>query len=424
MKYVTNDLIHRVLVEKSANYLNAIPKVLWNDVEKAYVEFINNFLYEYNAMPPLEVFKEHFVDFRHSSVSSEVPAKYIFDVISKNLSEKYVNSHINDPHPDKTQREWLEELLRLSKINDINVMDYVNDDRLDYEKKITSLPFYLPWFDETFDGLFPGEVTFLLGRPKSFKTTILQYMMITMLNNGHNVLSISQEITNEKMRGKLDAFQTNIQPKKFRSNKFEGGDKERIKAKVNEMRQSKGRLILGGKVGSLNDLKALYYNADKRPEIIFIDAVELLGGFNPNKEAHQSLLEVAYNLQSLALDLKIPIVGTLQANRQAAKSSEMDTTHVAGSDGFARACEALIGVSANVEPDGKIVITLQTIAFRDGELKKIYMIPDFKKMKMSFHQLADVESFATTEAALENVQTLEEFNEAKHRVVENPENVV
>lgn len=416
MTYSATTLIRKAIEENAVHYLNAIPKILFTEVEQAYIDWINKYLVDHNVMPTLDNFDHNHRNARIDSTFPNEPITDVFQQVSQRLSDEYVQRHINDPHLGISNRQHLEKLLRDSKITDINIIDYTTFDRNTYDQQIKVIPFNIPWFDNTFDGLFPGEVGFLFGRMKSMKTTILQLMMISLLKNGTKILSISQEISNIKFSGKLDAFQTNMNPKIFRRANFSDEQKSKLKELQSNLRdkeKTKGKLILGGKVSNLNDLKALYYNASERPEVIFIDAVELIASFSANREHHQSLSEVAYGLQGMALDLKVPIVGTLQANRSA-KGGDLDTTMVAGSDTFARACEWLLGIS-RIEENEDIILKLQTIAYRDGELVSTYVKPDFNTMQFKFMKLteAEKESFTASEAAIEVEQQLSEVQQIK-----------
>ena len=417
--YTPNNLIQKVVLDKRSSVLMAIAPCLWSKTEKAYVDYLLEYLNEYSKLPEVYEFRKRFEHFPWNTELEKVEIRAIFDNVSKTMQNNYINEGLKNPPADKTIKDYLEQLVKEAYVTNLNVIDYNTFDRNTFKTQIKRLETGLVFFDDTFQGLFPGEVSFIFGRMKSMKTTVLQLLITSLLNRKANILLISQELSSVKFTGKLDAMQTGINSKNFRTADFDAKMLEKLSNLQQELSNSnttKGKLTISGRVQTINDIKNLYLNAQVKPDVIFIDAVELIGSFSA-KEYHLSLAEVAYGLQTLALDFGIPIVGTLQANRGAA-NEELSTIHVAGSDAFARACEWLVGTSV-VQENGNTYIHLQTIAYRDGELKSMYVKTDFENMKFEFQELTSTaasEALAKDEEAQKNLQIIEKFDNAKHRI--------
>lgn len=417
--YTPNNLIQKVVSEKKSSILMAIAPCLWSKHEKVYVEHLLTYLNEYSKLPEIYEFKKRFPAFPWNTELENVEIRAIFDNVSKAMQNNYINENLKNPPADRPIKDYLEQLVKEAYVTNLNIIDYNTFDRAQFKTQIKRLETGLVFFDDTFQGLFPGEVSFIFGRMKSMKTTVLQLLITSLLNRKANILLISQELSPVKFTGRVDALQTGINSKYFRTAEFDAQMLEKLSKLQQDLSISsntKGRLTISGRVQTINDIKNLYLNAQVKPDVIFIDAVELIGSFSA-KEYHLSLAEVAYGLQTLALDFGVPIVGTLQANRGAA-NEELSTIHVAGSDAFARACEWLVGTSV-VQENGKTYIHLQTIAYRDGELKSMFVLTDFDKMKFEFQELtakAASEAIAKDEDAQENLKLIETFDEAKHRV--------
>lgn len=392
MKLTTNALIWKALQEQNYNIFTSIPQHLWNEIEIKYVEFIKEYFQKYSQMPSPDWFTEHNPAFRKDERNE--PLKLVFDQVSEHLIQRFLEQQINDKFDaggNVYDPAFLQEISLKAKIMPLEMIEYNTFDRTQYFNNIKRFPFHIPWFDETLGGLIGGDLGFIFGRMKSGKTSVLQ-MIVNVLHKRSDcrILVFSNEIPPARYAGKLDAFEGAFNPKVFRTGEFTSEIRESILNVAQTVSHRKSNIIVAGRAISAEQVTATYLNMMDRPDIIIIDGVELMGKFSGDAyERSNSLGANAYGLKQLAVDYEVPILGTLQANRSAAKSNEAGADTVAGSDIYARACDYLIGVSTFLH-NNETYHKLHTAANRDGEISNIYVRFFWDTMTIKFYDMLPI----------------------------------
>ena len=226
------------------------------------------------------------------------------------------------------------------------------------------------------------------GRPKTMKSWLLMYQAAdAVLFQDIPILLYTKEMTvqNVFMRlasiialvpyGSLRLGQlTPYYEKQFR----EGMEylKERLRKKADLL------WVLSGKDMGGKDTISWFRSKVERykPKAAFIDGMYLMSPENTKLvKTNERLESVSRSARQMVLDLKVPLICTLQANRQAAKHDKGEMDEIAMSDAFSQDCTAAIRTIRDKakQPDGRGTVSLVVAGSREWDLEglRVYAEP-------------------------------------------------
>jgi hypothetical protein len=130
------------------------------------------------------------------------------------------------------------------------------------------------------------------------------------------------------------------------------------------------------------------------PDAIFIDGIYLLHDDEATVRTadHMKLLHISRALRQIALDLRIPIIATMQANRQAAKNSSAELDEIAYSDAVSQ--DITQGFRVINERDQN-TLALVAGGYRESSLEGI-RINGVPCTDFSFHSLMSTKEILTS----------------------------
>lgn len=417
-----NTLITEVIKQNKFLYISNIPEKLIDKGDStqalSYVQNLKAYLTKYGKLPELETFASQNVNFRRSDSNESL--KYLYDVYTKEISTKYAEKRFQECGVDgeRYSREFIEKVANETFIPSVDVIDYNNFDRSQLIHYVNKVKTNIAFFDETLGGgCFGGEFYLFAARSKVGKTTFLTHVALSvLLKSKKDIVFISNEMPALSMLAKMDGYIGRFNPNVYRTQEITEDVRVKQKSVIETLTKS-GKLKLTSKIKSLNDLRAFYLSQENKPDAIFVDAVELIAKMN-SSSYHQSLAEVAYGLQEIAVDYNVPVWGTVQVNRSGAGATEINSEMIAGSDSFARAVTALFGIS-KIEEN---LLQINTSVFRFGPSKATYVETDYNTMTFTYKKLEDADASKMNVPQDPVVkQTLEEFNEEKIEVFASTE---
>jgi replicative DNA helicase len=205
----------------------------------------------------------------------------------------------------------------------------------EYEKDIESryrldarkiIPF--PWkaFNNiTQGGYGSGDLVLLFGNPKGGKSWMAVAMAAEAIKLGYNVVYYSLELGENYVGKRFDAYLTGIPVDQLEENR------PRVESALAEV---EGRLVIKEyppKRASLNTIEAHIEKLDFKPDVIFIDYLDLLQNKKSRSERKDDIDDVYTDAKGLAKELQIPIISPSQANRTGADKAILESSHIAGS---------------------------------------------------------------------------------------------
>jgi replicative DNA helicase len=210
-------------------------------------------------------------------------------------------------------------------------LDYNKDIDLRYRDNPRN-PIPFPWkaFNNiTQGGYGEGDLVLVFGNPKGGKSWAIVAMIGEALKLGKNVVAYALEFGEGYFAKRIDAYLTGIPVDKLDENR----------TKVEEiMSKLPGQLVIkeySPKRATLNTIETHLDNLENqfnfKPDVIFIDYLDLLKNRKSRAEKKDDIDDVYTDAKGLAKERKIPIVSPSQANRSGAEKAILESVHIAGS---------------------------------------------------------------------------------------------
>ena len=174
--------------------------------------------------------------------------------------------------------------------------------------------------DKVTNGLHEEELTIIGARPGVGKTTFALQIAHKIANKGLGVGIISLEMSETQIIQKLISKIANIDSNKLRTGNINEKDLEKIAIAEGEI--SELPIFINTRVRSIEEIE-IYARKLKNKNnlgLLIIDYIQLVKSKNKFNSREQEVAEISRTLKLLSLELKIPIIGLCQLNRNAAKT--------------------------------------------------------------------------------------------------------
>lgn len=233
-------------------------------------------------------------------------------------------------------------------------------------------------------GLAAKELAMVVAPPGVGKSLYLANQAVRAVIDGHDVLYISLEMSEERVAQRMDSIFTNVKQSelKFRREVL----RERF-GKIQESRPDLGRLKIKEfptKRATVNTIRSylvqLQNVEDFSPDVIIIDYLELLSTDSTMQE-YQAQERLAQELRGLAIEHKCLTWTATQTNREGKKVNLITDTELADSYGKTRVCDLVFSVNQNELEFDRGEARIYVIKSRNGRAR--YVIPaavDYSKL--------------------------------------------
>lgn len=178
-------------------------------------------------------------------------------------------------------------------------------------------------FDNAVGGYQPGNLYTWVARTNVGKTYLSLKQAYNAWVDGYSVMYVSFEMPIEEIMQRNAAFFAQVNPKGLQSGQMSTRAVMRIQTSLDALENVSRYHILGDsllpRIGAVNS-----YINEYRPDIVFIDGAGFLRSDNSQKNANRldRVQDVLDELKQMTLRLQIPIVITMQFNRQAGKKGK------------------------------------------------------------------------------------------------------
>ena len=250
---------------------------------------------------------------------------------------------------------------------------------------VLGLPF--PWdpLNLQTGGMQDGQFIVLYARPKNMKTWLLCATAVHIyLEVGKRVAVYSKEMTIKQMRRRCASIIAQLDDGKIRTGRLSDEDediykdclydiKEAEQDAVDAGRRSPALLFLSDKgVKGGSTVESLRARIEKfEPDILFVDGFYLMRDARSGKKNRDwtTVSNISADIKELALEMDIPVFGTTQANREAAKGSGDDLAEVAYADAIAQDADLVMRCIKGKAPEGYPEVMLTFPGARDAEIR-------------------------------------------------------
>jgi len=264
---------------------------------------------------------------------------------------------------------------------------------------VTGIPY--PWatLNRETGGLNPGDLAVIYARPKNFKTWLaIDAAVQATYKYNHRVLFVTTEMTLEQIKKRVLATLSDVDYERMRTGAMSKGELARIHdmadmlaADEDESRFTISSFAKGEKgIGHL-EAKIEEYE----PDLVIVDGLYRLHDDVTRSRSRDQLVvsNIVMGAKNCALQYKIPMLVTTQANREGEQTKGTTLREMAFSDSFAQ--EVDLALRVMFEPETG-VITAVIAGIREGKTATFYIEP---KPGNSFHEVDGQHAMAAQRAS-------------------------
>jgi len=218
-------------------------------------------------------------------------------------------------------------------------------------------------------GIRKHDYIVFFGRPKSMKSWILCFLIAWFFENGKRILIYTKEMPPIEIFERVGCCIAQVDYERFITGRLVPDEREavyNIRDFLQAARSSHMVVCLSAKdaPGGNDTVAWLSSKVEKYvPDAVFIDGLYLMKDQQHAKQRHDRVRNISNDLRQMILHYDTPVIGTVQANRQAAQNEGANTEDIAFSDSLGQDCTHLIRV-INEKDDDTIALVMGNVARR------------------------------------------------------------
>lgn len=274
-------------------------------------------------------------------------------------------------------REIKEESLKEQIIDTLDMIEKNIKNKNDYSLYTGMLD-----LDQLTCGLHNEELTIIGARPGMGKTTFALQIADYIVKKKIPVMFISLEMSEEQIITKLIAKDTRINSTKMRLGTL--NDQEAVKVYEAGAELEERPLYITSNLRTIQqiEVEARKLKNKKNIGLIIIDYIQLIKSSQKFNLREQEVADITRTLKLLTLELKIPIIGLCQLNRNATRQEPM-LSDLRESGAIEQDADNVIFIYQEEETDAAApVVTIKLAKQRAGSTGKVNMI--FRKVYSEF----------------------------------------
>lgn len=274
-------------------------------------------------------------------------------------------------------REVKEESLKEQIIDTLDMIEKNMKNKNDYSLYTGMLD-----LDQLTCGLHNEELTIIGARPGMGKTTFALQIADYIAKKKIPVMFISLEMSEEQIITKLIAKDTRINSTKMRLGTLT--DQEAVKVYEAGAELEEKPLYITSNLRTIQqiEVEARKMKNKKNIGLIIIDYIQLIKSSQKFNLREQEVADITRTLKLLTLELKIPIIGLCQLNRNATRQEPM-LSDLRESGAIEQDADNVIFIYQEEETDAAApVVTIKLAKQRAGSTGKVNMI--FRKVYSEF----------------------------------------
>jgi len=299
----------------------------------------------------------------------------LFDLLRKSVDEIKGTEDIN---------LFSEKIIKsINKIQEVNMkeksfVEKVADTVQDIEEKTLKETDYSLYtgmidLDKLICGLHNEELTIIGARPGVGKTTFALQIAEHIASKGVPVAIISLEMSDSQVIQKMIARKSRINSYKMRMGTLENKDLEAIGQTSAEIATLPIYLTTNSR--TIQQIEATARNLKNKNKLglLIIDYIQLIKNKEKFNSREQEVADITRTLKLLSLELKIPIVGLCQLNRNATRQEPL-LSDLRESGAIEQDADNVIFLYQENDSETDLIdITIKVAKQRAGGIGKVYM---------------------------------------------------
>jgi replicative DNA helicase len=228
-------------------------------------------------------------------------------------------------------------------------------------------------------GLEPGDVCTVVGRPGQGKSWLMIHCARHAWMAGASVLFLSMEMTPQQITRRMMGYEASLNPNILRRGNMTQHSQDQIIAAIEQFGPTNRppfHVMSGSFKASVPAVDAAIQ--EFQPDIVFIDASYLMrpGAPKARAAAWELVAEVGTEVKEMAMRRTVPVVQSVQFNREATKAKTRGTEHIGGSDVIGQISTVVMGIGPGPSPFERVQ--------RELTLHKVRESEDGVKMRVRF----------------------------------------
>lgn len=287
----------------------------------------------FGAVPGAHAFSEKWPTYVRSGITTETPAWYAEELRKRyrhnRLREALILSadNLKNGNTDAgvdVVKDALRDIDGLTTgTRDIDWTQVVGGEQLDAYDQLKGVDGGITGVRTPFDsldratlGFQPGDLVFITARKKTGKTWFLLLCAQHSWSLGKRPLVLTREMPQSQILRRLTAATFRLPYGKLRAGELSDEHEEAWRKRAPLMADAQPLWVVGdGLRDQGGGVSALRAKAElRKPDVIYIDGMYLMDDDRKARENWMRMTNIARDLKGLAMDLKIPVVVTLQLN--------------------------------------------------------------------------------------------------------------
>lgn len=382
---VTLQILNKILKDKDLSIItdNCLDVSYFSEYEDEFNYILNHFN-DYGNVPDTTTFLENFPEFKLIEVTET--NRYLMDKLNEEhtftMALPFVQDSIdmmNNGDSHGAINHLLTNLNNLNvnpKLGGIDIIANADKRFEEYKDRKENKDNWffttgLPELDDVINGIQRTEEFFvILARTHQCKSWIIAKICTHIWNIGFNVGFISPEMSPSSIGYRFDTLYKNFSNKDLFWGK-EGIDEKAYEDYINELKTRKNKFIVATKkdFGSrITVSKLKQFVLQNKLDIVAIDGITYMADERGKKGDTKAtaLTNISEDLMNLSIEIGVPIMVVVQANRNGAGLDDEETPeleHMRDSDGIAFNASKVISLKHSKEDN---VLTLQVKKQRNG----------------------------------------------------------
>ncbi len=199
-----------------------------------------------------------------------------------------------------------------------------------------------PWspLQDATGGLQPDDFAIIYGRPKNMKTWVMAFLVAWFHDMGKRVLIYTKEMTADNIWQRAGACLAQVRYNEFRVAPWmltwiEKQSLYAVERLLHYAQLEQAAICLSAKDATEGGDTVPWLQAKVelyKPDVVFVDGMYLMSDVKGNKKSNEKVGSISNDLRAMNLRTGIPVIATIQANREAAKNQEANLDELAFSD--------------------------------------------------------------------------------------------
>jgi replicative DNA helicase len=350
---------------------------------RSILEFQFSHIGKYGSPASKEILESRFTDISFVQPSSE--AEWVFDQFRERYARSQTETALTnlakriykDPPASvideiSTELYRIRETIRDRKTN-VSSVDFNNMLReyWESEETTTGITYGFSHVDQTLKGLKKGELVYVIGRPKRYKSWMLMKSMVEAQKQGARAVFFTLEMDIPEMFHRYACMASGISWSAFKNRELMPSDMDMMTRNLQKANESSEIQIIKPPRGerTVHSLKMIA--KEHGADIIYIDQLKFIESTVRVKAdmRHREVEYINEDLKDACSDF--PIYLAAQFNREAAQLSEMaDLSKIGLSDSIGQTADVVLGLHQTDDMRQSRVLQLGVIEARSYNTNK------------------------------------------------------